>query len=237
MMLSCTAEPASYEAFKKTFSCHGLKLYDYIFDNYPDVVQVKKRHVATGNLKKLFEAAFKISAKIGFHEMSLRDLCRETNISMGSVYTCISRKDNLAIIVKDVVSQMAAQNIAAGRREADPLSRLETTIRLHFYTSCVLQPWYSFLYMETRSLPEPHQTESKKIEASTVSNFESLIQSGVKEKLFVTPQAGFLAHSILALLQEWYLKPWKHKYQNRESEDYLNNILMMMRTMLGVRVV
>lgn len=235
-MLRCTAEPTSYAAFKKSFSCHGSKLYDYIFDNYPDVVQVKKRHVATSNLKKLFDATFKISSKIGFHEMSLRDLCKETNISMGSIYACISKKDNLAIIVKDVVAQLAAQNIQAGRRQTDALSRLETTIRLHFYSSCFLQPWYSFLFMETRSLPEPHQSESKIIEAETVLNFESLIQSGVKDKLFNTPQAGFLAHSILALLQEWYLKPWKHKYQSRESEEYLNNILLMMHTMLGTRL-
>ena len=234
MTLMCTAEFSSFSAFQQSFTCQGTKLYDYIFDHYPEVVQVKRRHVATANLKKLFEAAFLISSKIGFHEMSLRDLCRETTISMGSVYACITKKDNLAIVVKDIVAQLSAQNIETGRQQADPLLRLETTLRLHFYTSCVLQPWYSFLYMETRSLPEPHQTDSKQIEENTISNFESLIQSGVDEKVFKTDQVGFLAQTMLVLLQDWYLKPWKHKYHSSDSENYLNNVLSIMYTLLGI---
>lgn len=235
LVLQCTAESASYQVFERSFSCHGAKLYDYIFDHYPEVVQVKKRHVATANLKKLFEATFKISSKIGFHEMSLRDLCKETGLSMGSVYACITKKDNLAIIVKDIVAQLARQNIEKGGQAANAMTKLETTIRLHFYTSCVLQPWYSFLYMETRSLPEPHQSASKEIEATTLVNFESLIKNGVEEGLFSTHQTSFLAQTILVLLQDWYLKPWKHKYSSEQSEAYLKNALLIMYTVLGIK--
>lgn len=232
--LNCQAESASYKSFNQTFSCHGEALFEFIVNNNADIIQIKKKHVAIANLKKLFAAAFKISSKIGFHEMSLRDLSRETGISMGSIYSCISKKDNLAIIVKDVVSGITSTNIKEGAKQQGAWRKLETTIRLHFYSSCVLQPWFSFLYMETRSLPAVHQASSKQIEVETIDNFSRLIQQGINDKSFSTSQGDFLAHTILVLLQDWYLKPWKHKYPGSAVEGYLEDVLQMMRNLLGM---
>ena len=231
----CVADYSSYEAFKNSFPCHGDKLFEYIFERNPGVIQIKKKHVAIANLKKLFQGAFKISAKIGFHEMSLRDLSRETGVSMGSIYSCITKKDNLGVMVKDIVSELSQKNIQQGMQQPDALSRLEATIRLQFYTSCMLQPWFSFLYMETRSLPEPHQSESKQIEASSINNLAGLINSGAEEGVFETRHGSFLAHAILVMLQDWYLKPWKHNYSSQNLEQYLSDVLSLLRDSLRVR--
>lgn len=233
---ACVADYSSYEMFKRTFPCHGDKLFDYIFERNPNAIQIKKKHVATANLKKLFQGAFKISARIGFHEMSLRDLSRETGVSMGSIYSCITKKENLGLMVKDIVSHLSQNNIEQGSQQADALSRLDSTIRLQFYTSCLLQPWFSFLYLETRSLPVSHQLESKQIEANAIANFESLIESGVEKGVFRTNQGPFLAHTIVVLLQDWYLKPWKHIYDKLGRETYLSNVLSLVHINLGVDV-
>ncbi len=234
LMASCGGSCTSYEAFRNSFACRGDKLFEHIFDENSDLIKIKKKRVAIANLKKLFKGAFKISAKIGFHEMSLRDLSRETGVSMGSIYSSISKKDNLGIIVKNVVSELSKNNIKRGGQQTDALSRLEATICLQFYTSCLLQPWFSFLYMETRSLPESHQRDSKEIEATTIASFASHIKAGIDEGTFKTQQGPFLAHNILALLQDWYLKPWKHNYNKQSRDAYLANIISMVRTSLGV---
>ena len=63
-------------------------------------IKTKKPDFAVNNLEKLFKATFKISTKIGFHEMSLRALCRETGLSMGGIYSCIESKEMIAIMIK-----------------------------------------------------------------------------------------------------------------------------------------
>ncbi|MFC1363831.1 MAG: hypothetical protein G8D61_09245, partial [gamma proteobacterium symbiont of Ctena orbiculata] len=41
--------------------------------------------------------------------------------------------------------------------------------------SLLLQPWFYFLYFETRSLPLDHQNDSKNLERSQVTEIERLI--------------------------------------------------------------
>ncbi|MFT5607482.1 MAG: AcrR family transcriptional regulator [Parvicella sp.] len=221
-----------YETFKGHFAYQGSALYNLIFDRNADYISVKKRHVATASLQKLFDAAFMISSKIGFHEMSLRDLSRETSISMGSIYACIGKKENIAIIVKDLINTLSQQNLNAVIELPSAIEKLETYIRLQFYTSSLLRPWYAFLYMETRCLPQQHQEESKSIELRTISNLEKLIRDSLPIKALSETKISFLANTILALLQDWYLKPWKHSNENEDIECYFDNILFIAQPFL-----
>ncbi len=222
-----------FSSFKSNFTLPGDVLFEFIFDQNESFISVKKKHVATANLKKLFAAAFKISSKIGFHEMSLRDLSRETGISMGSIYACIGKKENLAVIVKEVVNKLSANINALSRGGHNARACLETTIRMHFYTSCILQPWYSFLYMETRCLPETAQQDSKLIELNNIENFRLLLDDCLPVKQRDQRKTHLMATTILALLQDWYLKPWKNKYQVQEIDTRLNDILDMVSSFIS----
>ncbi len=221
-----------FDSYQKAFPYKGEKLFEKIYEQNKDDIKIKKSHVAIANLKKIFKAAFKLSSQIGFHEMSVRDLSNSTGVSMGSIYSCISKKENIAVIVKNFVSEVSEQYMQIGRQQTDAWSKLETTIRLQFYNSCILQPWLFFLYFETRSLPEKHQVDSKQIELNTIANYKAIIDDGVAQGAFETQQSSFIAHNILVLIQDWYLKPWKNKQQQIDREQYLEDILLMVKTSL-----
>lgn len=226
---------SSFDSYRKDFPYIGDRLFEKIYQQNKSSIKIKKSHVATANLKRIFEAAFKLSSEMGFHAMSVRDLADSTGVSMGSIYSCISKKENITVIVKNLVKEVSEQYMLIGRLESNAWSRLETTIRLQFYNSCILQPWLFFLYFETRSLPEKHQHDSKQIELKSIENYKSIIETGIQEGAFKTKQAEFLAQNILVLIQDWYLKPWKNKIRGIEREKYLDDILQLMRTSLSVK--
>lgn len=212
---------SSFESFKTSFPLQGQSLYRTVFDRNTDVVQTQKPKVAIANLEKVFNATFDVSATSGFDRMSLRDLSRKTGMSMGAIYSCISKKEDIAIMVADIV-RLSSELTRQHAQQSDSLwVQIEQSIRYHLYASTLLQSWYFFLYFETRSLPEQQQKKSKRIELDAITAFEQQIKKGIKAGEFSTGNPRMVANTIVVLLEDWYLKPWKtqsHKSKVKKSK-------------------
>ena len=83
-------------AFKRAWTLEGEAFWTTVFSMHQGKMQIKSRKVAVANLQKIFEATFKLANAKGFQAMSLRDLSRETGISMGGLYAYIGSKNELA---------------------------------------------------------------------------------------------------------------------------------------------
>lgn len=227
----------SYKAFKKTFPYQGNALYALLFKRHSDKIKLRKEKFAIRNLQKIFTSTFQLVPKIGFPTMSLRDLSAETGLSMGGLYSTISYKENIAIMVKDLVALVCHELVAQAKTQADPKIAMERMIRGYLYAATLLQPWFYFLYFETRSLPLTDQEESKNIERFTVSELSELIQQvgdeqfGIKEKTaeadILESQAEFIATMQLAMIQERYLKPWKYHNSEQSIDAYAQMCLLL----------
>ena len=208
----------SYGAFIKTFPLQGESLYRTLFERHSDIIQTQKAKFATANLKKIFEATFEISATSGFDRMSLRDLSRATGMSMGAIYSCISKKEDIAVMVADIVRQSSGLTQQYARHGSSVLERIRQSIRFHLYASTLLQPWYFFLFFETRSLPEPQQTESINIELGGIDAFEAQIESGIETGELRCSDPKMVANTLVVLLEDWYLKPWKNRSADGQTK-------------------
>lgn len=220
---------STFSAFLETFPLQGENLYTAVFNRNTDIVQTQKARFATVNLEKILSATFEVSSFSGFDRMSLRDLSRQTGMSMGAIYSCISKKEDIALMVADIV-RLSSELTHQHAMHADSLwSQIEQSIRFHLYASTLLQPWYFFLYFETRCLPEQQQLESKEIELGAIDAFETLINAGVASGEFHATDARMIANTIVVLLEDWYLKPWKTLLLNQsddgiqEQEERINN--------------
>ena len=212
---------SSFMSFLDTFPLQGENLYTAVFNRNADIVQTQKARFATVNLEKILSATFEVSSLSGFDRMSLRDLSRRTGMSMGAIYSCISKKEDIALMVADIVrlsSELTHQHAV----QVDSLwSQIEQSIRFHLYASTLLQPWYFFLYFETRCLPEQQQLESKEIELGAIDAFEARIIAGVANQEFFSKDPRMVANMIVVLLEDWYLKPWKTLLPNYSVSDVL----------------
>ncbi|RBP51605.1 TetR/AcrR family transcriptional regulator [Arenicella xantha] len=212
-------ELSSFAAFRKTFPLQGERLYAEVFRRNSDIVQTQKPKFAVANLEKILTATFEVSSVSGFDRMSLRDLSRQTGMSMGAIYSCIGKKEDIALMVADIVrlsSDLTRQHAMQARSN---WAQIKESIRFHLYASTLLQPWYFFLFFETRSLPEQQQQASKQIELDGIKGFEEHIMAGVKQGEFATNDARMIANTIVVLMEDWYLKPWKNRLTSDSDND------------------
>lgn len=211
-------DTSSYTRFLETFPLQGNALFTGLFERHGDVIQTQKAKFAVANLEKILSATFEISANSGFSRMSLRDLSKKAEMSMGAIYSCIERKEDIVLMVADIVrlsSQMTSDHATA----SDSLwTQIEQSIRYHLYASTLLQPWYFFLYFETRSLPVDQQQASTRIELDAIDSFQGQIEAGIESGQFTANNPRAIANSIVVLLEDWYLKPWKTQLQSSELQ-------------------
>lgn len=209
---------SSFASFLRTFPLQNEAIYTTVFDRNSGVVQTQKAKFAIANLEKIFRATFEISAVSGFDRMSLRDLSKQTGMSMGAIYSCISKKEDIALMIADIVrlgSDLTKRHVLSA---SSNWSAIEQSIRFHLYASTLLQPWYFFLYFETRCLPEQQQQASKQIELDAINGFETHILAGIEKEEFQTSDARMVANTIVVLLEDWYLKPWKTQLLSRDQQ-------------------
>jgi len=212
-----------FEDFKASFPYRGKSVYARLFALHCDNIKTKKEKFAVNNLEKIFKATFKISSKIGFHEMSLRELCRETELSMGGIYSCIESKEMIAIMVKDMVKMVSSDIIDDALRHKDKKHALEEIIKHHIFAAELLHPWFYFLYFETRSLPANHQKDSKTIELRITSTLESILSEIDNNEGNNNNKYHFIATMALSMVQERYLKYWKYKDTSMTIDQSIEN--------------
>ena len=237
-------DTSSYSRFLETFPLQEEALYTGLFERHGDVIQTQKAKFAVANLEKILTATFEISANSGFSRMSLRDLSKKTEMSMGAIYSCIGRKEDIVLMVADIV-RLSSQMTRDHAKASDSLwTQIEQSLRYHLYASTLLQPWYFFLYFETRSLPVDQQQASTRIELDAIDSFQGQIEAGIESGQFTANNPRAIANSIVVLLEDWYLKPWKTQLQSRELQTnqqreefidaYYLDLITMTKSLLGI---
>lgn len=227
----------SYAAFCESFPLNESRIYQTIFERHGEIVQTQKSHIAVANLKRIFDATFSISEVSGFDRMSLRDLSRQTDMSMGAIYSCIRKKEDIALIIADVVRLSGDLTKQYAKQAQSNWESIEKSVRFHLFACTLLQPWYFFLYFETRSLPEAQRAASTQIELDAIAGFEAGIRRGVQVGEFATDNPRIVANNIVVLLEDWYLKPWKVRRPNlsieSQIEDYSQSVLALIKKLVA----
>ncbi|TFW25600.1 TetR/AcrR family transcriptional regulator [Duganella callida] len=212
----------------------GVNIWAYLLDRYADRITVKRRKPALENLEKIFNATFKLANEVGFRAMNLRDLCGETGLSMGGLYGYIASKDQLAEMIEDVVRHATLEVPKMFAELREPLDKLEALIRASIYVSEILQPWFYFVFMDTRVLQAAQRSTAKEAELHVQSLFAAIIEQ-VPER----PAGGaeLVAAHIVATFQDWYVKRWKYRAADISPDRFADSAVRMMRGYLTAPVI
>ncbi len=197
-----------------------------IFQENRPSIKIKKEPVGVKNLSTIFEATLKLSNEKGFQAMSLRDLCRETGLSMGALYSYFSSKEELLAIIQDqgrrITYKIMTENI---QKESTASGKLDAAIRTHLYLSEVLQGWFFFSYMETRFFRKEEHKKAIASELFTEQLFSDILEEGMRQGVFSVENPLLTAAVIKAMLQDWYLKRWKYSRRGISVEAYAAFVL------------
>ncbi len=99
-MIAPWPQDLSLASFERALPYNQNTIYRLVFTTFANQIQVQREEIAVPNLEKIFNATFSLSSKQSFHAMSLRDLSRETGISMGGLYNYIGSKEELAQMIE-----------------------------------------------------------------------------------------------------------------------------------------
>lgn len=189
-------------------------------------IKVKKEKTVVKNLERIFDATLKISNKKGFQAMSMRDLSRETGLSLGALYSYFSSKEELLDMLqrqgRTITKRILEEHINS---EVEPAAKLRMAIRTHLYLSEVMQPWFYFSYMETKNLTGSERKKALLSELYTEKIVASILKQGQEKGVFVSRDHQIGAGAIKAMLQDWYLKRRKYARRKVTVDQYAHFVL------------
>ncbi|MBU0993649.1 MAG: TetR/AcrR family transcriptional regulator [Proteobacteria bacterium] len=195
------------------------------FENRENI-RVKKESTVVKNLQKIFDAVFKISYEKGFQAMSMRDLSRETRMSMGALYAYFSSKEELLEIIQRQGRAIVNRSLQL-YLEADtpPDVKLRNVIKTHLFLSEIGRPWFYFTFMEAKNLNPKELEEVLAMEAYTENILVDILEEGTSTGLFQKRDHSLTACMIKAMQQDWYLKRWKYSKRKISVDQYADFVL------------
>jgi len=186
-----------------------------------ETIRIKKEAVAVKNLATILNTTLRLSVEMGFQSMTLRDLSRESKLSMGALYNYFSSKDELFKIIHlngmALITNILIKQIEG---EKDHRLRLKNAVRIHLYLSEIMPQWFYFLYMETKNLKKEDRKIPMESELFTEKIFIDILKEGTKSKIYLNKDPLLTASMIKAMLQDWYLKRWKYTKRKVTVDQY-----------------
>ncbi|MGB6104237.1 MAG: TetR/AcrR family transcriptional regulator [Pusillimonas sp.] len=206
---------ADFESFKAELSLSKIEICRELYHMNRDMIRIKKEHVAVKNLLRIINSTLRLTSLKGFHAMSLRDLCADSGFSIGGLYAYIRNKDDLVCLIQGHGVLLTRRTMLDYTRDIQvPRDKLLAAVKAHVYLSELMQPWFYFSFMETKSLPEKQKKEAIAIELEVENILYDIIQEGVAAEAFRDINARLLASLCKAMMQDWYLK--RRKYSNHD---------------------
>ena len=225
----------SIEAFRNVWVLEGEPLWERVFSVHHPRMQIKNGKTALKNLQKIFTCTFRLANSQGFHSMSLRDLSRETEISMGGLYAYIGSKSDLASAIEAVVRQTIDDVMAdLAQHNLDPHQRLKAMIHADLYMNDILHQWYYFCFIEAKGLDKEQREAAMQMEFRFDRRLQDIFNEGIAAGVFrFGGDTALLAAATTAMLQQWYLKRWKFQSLQTDIADYAQFILSTLCTNLN----
>jgi len=222
-----------YADFQKKISLSKYDLCREVYRENRNSIRVKKENKVVKNLERIFRATLSISNRKGFQAMSMRDLSRETNLSMGALYSYFASKEELLAMLQNqrrtVTKRILDEGIA---RESSPTAKLRAAILTHLYLSEAMQPWFYFSYMEAKNLSKKEQDLAVASELYTEKLIAGILKQGQDQGRFELRDPQLTASVIKAMLQDWYLKRSKYAKRRISVDQYAQFVLQFVEAFI-----
>ncbi|MBU1170706.1 MAG: TetR/AcrR family transcriptional regulator [Proteobacteria bacterium] len=216
----------TYAEFKQKITETKQTICREVYRENQENIRIKKEKTAIKNFEIIFDAVFKISYTKGFQAMSMRDLSRETGLSMGALYGYFKSKDELLEIIQRQGRSMVKGVLVDCIKTVDnPMEKLSTVIKTHIYLSEMVRPWFFFTFMEARNLCEEELKAAQAMESYTEQILVDILELGETKGVFKPKNHRLTASLIKAMQQDWYLKRWKYKKRNITVDEYADYVI------------
>lgn len=205
----------TYSNYAKNFPLSQEDVIDHLIAQFHPELSVKQALFTKHNLTLILEATFKLSRKMSFSKMTVRDLQKETGISMGSLYNCFGSKERLESMIIEGVSFIT--NFTAKRGVELDLTdeqRLILTIRVYIYLGRIFKPWYYFIAMEFRTMAEENLERVIDVRLTFLNNLAVYIKGNLA-----------ISSHMSTIIQDFNIRDWK--YTHVDIDDFADHCVRL----------
>ena len=164
-----------------------------------------------GRRQQIVSTATGVMLEKGFHRTSIRDIAAAADITMGTLYLYISRKEDVLYLIASAIMEDLSDGLLAVEPRATALDTLHAAAEHFFNAVAGLRREVALLYRESASMLPQHLEVLKQSELRERDFLADIIRSGVERGEFRPLNPELVAHNIIMLAHMWTLKGWALK--------------------------
>ena len=183
---------------------------------------IKKKH------QQICRGALKVFKTKGFHAASIREIAEVSQISLGSLYDYIEKKEDILFLVhQNGLDQIYSRIEKHMAPHSDPHEQFINVIRELYRISTDLRDHLMFIYTETKHLEKEYLDEILRRDREFLDFLESLIKKCVASGAFECQNPTIYANIVSFLgamipMRGWDLFP---KHSEEEVIDALIHLI------------
>jgi AcrR family transcriptional regulator len=147
--------------------------------------KIKNKELLERRQQQISEAAMKLFAQNGYHNTSVRDIARLSNISTGSVYDYVKSKEDILFLVSQKFFATLKENVEKALHGLDdPLMKLKATIEATLTVIDNFQEYVLITYRESKHFKKQDLIGIFQQESFFIDNFMKIFKEGNEKGVF-----------------------------------------------------
>lgn len=170
---------------------------------------IKNRDLVEKRRNQIFHGARKLFAKKGYHLTGLRELSKETGISLGNLYNYVKTKGDILYIIHQKAAEIISRAInQESKCASDPMAKLKEMIEIELHTIDKYQDLILLIYQESHALSKKSLRSLLRSEEMHLEGYQKVLEAGMALGVFRPCNSTLLANIIKIMIDCWALKRW-----------------------------
>jgi AcrR family transcriptional regulator len=170
---------------------------------------IKSESLVEKRRQQIFEAVVKLFSQKGYHMTTLREISKETGITLGNLYDYISTKGDILHIIQEKATQAVMGAIPKENEgNLDPIEGLKLLINSELDAMNKYQDLVLIIYQESHAMSKEVLYSLLRSERKHVEQYEKLIEEGIRKGCFRPTNVRMMANMIKMLIDTWVIKRW-----------------------------
>ena len=175
-------------------------------------LKIKNRALIEKRRQQISDSAMKLFAEKGYHNTSVRDIAKLSNISTGSIYDYVQNKEDILYLV----SRRFFENLEKEMGKAlkgldDPLMKLKATIEAAVSVIDNFQEYVLITYRESKYFKKKDLIGIFQQESFIINIFFKIIDEGNRMSVFNVREPFAVANLLSLMTHCWALKRYNLK--------------------------
>nr|WP_254429767.1 TetR/AcrR family transcriptional regulator [Ruegeria atlantica] len=178
--------------------------------------------------RQIFDGACKVIAKRGFGNASMREIAKESGLSVPLMYKYIKDKDDILHLITTMCMQDIIDFFDTGELFTGPADQnLEKAVDRYIDYIGENRRYINLVYSETRSMSAENRARVFDMERDFMGRWKGILDKGVEQKVFRPMNTELMANYLYFLCNVWSLRHWSiGKFPENEIRTSLKALIM-----------